>query len=422
MTENGISVIALPRSGDIANRASLRRTNMGLILRHLRGHGARSRTQLSLELGLPKATVSNLVNELVERRLVREGDLERDGAIGRPRQAVHLDGATICGLGVEISVDYARTIALNLRGDLLLDRRITITPGQDSGAVLDAVAGLIHDALTGLRADGLDVTGVTVATPGEVDRASGTVLFAANMGWTHLPVIAGLLRRLPQPTPPITLANDTKLGAIAEYMLAAPHGIHDLIYLTGDVGVGAGIIADGKPLLGAAGIAGEVGHMPLDLAGYPCACGRSGCWETMIGLNALMRHAADPDDPVCDPTRDLEDRIADIRARADAGDERTLAALDRIAHGLGLGIGLLIDVLNPRAVIVGGYFALLSDYLLTTTRRIVNERVMAPRAGGCEVLTSTLGFTSAARGGAHAALDAVFDDPGSFTAPLRGSR
>lgn len=411
--------IAAPagRHHDVANRASLRRTNLGVILRHLRTVGPRSRTDLADDLGLPKATISNLVNELVERNLVQESHVQRRGSIGRPRQAVELHGRTLCGLGVEISVDYARAIAVDLRGDILLDQHITISPKQDTGLLLDAVADLLTRCLGSMRTAGIDVVGITVAAPGEIDRDAGMVIFAANMGWSHLPVVAGLTARLAPSSPPIALGNDARLGAIAEYAIAEAAGTHDLIYITGDVGIGAGIIINGQPFLGAAGFAGEIGHMPLDLDRQPCACGRRGCWETMVGLAALMRHAADPDDPVRDPDRDLEDRLAEISVRAAAGDERTVAALDRIAHGLGIGIGLLIDVLNPQAVVLGGYFAFLGDHLLDTTRRLVDERVMAPHAGGCQLLVSTLGFTSAARGGAQAALEAVFQDPGSVSAP-----
>ncbi|TCO62098.1 ROK family transcriptional regulator [Actinocrispum wychmicini] len=411
------SAVPAARHQDVANRASIRRTNLGLILRRLRNVGPRSRTLLAEDLGLPKATISNLVNELVERNLVREGDVQRGGSIGRPRQAVELYGRTLCGLGVEISVDYARAIALDLRGDMILDQRITISPKQDSDALLDAVAALLARAIDRVRADGVDVIGITVAAPGEIDQDTGVVIFAANMGWSHLPIVSGLTARLGPHAPPVTLGNDARLGAIAEYAVAGTFGVHNLIYITGEVGVGAGIITNGQLFLGAAGFAGEVGHMPLDPDPQPCACGRRGCWETMVGLAALMRHAAEPDDPVRDPTRDLEDRLAEIRSRAAAGDSRTLAALDRIAHGLGLGIGLLVDILNPQAVVLGGYFAILSDHLLDTVRQVVDDRAMAPNAGGCRLLASTLGFTSAARGAAQAALESVFADPGSVSAP-----
>src|SRR5262249_12544756 len=144
--------------------------------------------------------------------------------------------------------------------------------------------------------------------------------------------------------------------AVAEYLALQGSDIHDLIYVTGETGIGGGIISGGRLLRGASGFAGEIGHMPLDPGGAVCACGRRGCWGTMVGLGALLRLAADDADPVRDPAADLEGRLAELRRRAAAGDERTVAAFDRVAEHLGVGIALLTDVLNPRAVVLGGYF------------------------------------------------------------------
>jgi len=410
--------LAMTGSAKPTDRASIRRTNLGLVLRLLRDSGARSRARIATDTGLPKATISSLIGELVEHRLVSEGELERDGAVGRPGHAVEVDGRTVCGLGVEVNVDYLSVIALNLRGDLVAEDRIAVDV-REAGpeAVLDSLARLTRDTIAALRERGIRSLGVTIAAPGMIDLDSGTVSYASNIGWRGVAAVDGLRRRLGPSAPPIHLENDAKLGAVAEYLVASADGIHDLLYLTGETGVGAGIIAGGRLLRGTAGFAGEVGHLPLGLDGPACACGRTGCWETAVGLAALLRHAADPDDTVCDPSVDLVQRLAELRRRADSGDRRTLGALERIAAGLGPGLVLLLDVLNPRLAVLGGYFAYFGDYLIDTVRREANASVMAPNAGGCEIGLSTLGFTAAARGGAYLALDTVYEDPiGAVTA------
>ncbi|MET7519015.1 ROK family protein [Streptomyces sp. NPDC005480] len=398
-----------PRASD---RASLRRTNLGLVLRLLRDAGPRPRIRIATETGLPKATVTNLVAELMERGLVREGDIERHGSVGRPSRTVEIDGRTICGIGVEISVDYLSLIALDLRGETVAECHTPIdTRGCAPEIVLDRMAEVVRDTLHALRAKGTHPVGVAVAAPGVIATDTGVVSYAPNIAWRDVAVVDGLRERLGRGAPPVTLENDAKLGAIAEYLIAAEAGIHDLIYVTGETGVGGGIISDGRLLRGAAGFAGEIGHMPLDPGGEPCVCGRVGCWETMVGLTALLRRAAPSDDPVHDPTVDLEQRLTELRRRADAGDGATLAALERIADGLALGTALLADVLNPRAIVLGGYFVHFGDYLIERVRGEFASRVMAPAAGGCEVLLSTLGFSAAARGGAYLALDRVYQDP-----------
>ncbi|WSP43014.1 ROK family protein [Streptomyces sp. NBC_01244] len=233
--------------------------------------------------------------------------------------------------------------------------------------------------------------------------------------------VSGIRARLGRGAPALRrLENDAKLGSVAEYLEASAAGIHDLIYVTGETGVGGGIISGGRLHRGASGFAGEIGHMPLDPGGALCACGRRGCWETMVGLTALLRHAAGPGDPVHDPSLDLEARLTDLQARAAAGDARTLEALDRVADGLGLGLALLADVLNPRAVVLGGYFTYFGDRLAPRVERLMAERVMAPDTGGCRLLLSTLGFTAPARGGALLALDPVYEDPAQTVATATG--
>ncbi|WP_330294377.1 ROK family transcriptional regulator [Streptomyces sp. NBC_00503] len=395
-----------------AGRTSIRRTNLGLVLRLLRDAGPRSRARIAADTGLPRPTVTGLVTELIELGLAREGDAQRDGSVGRPGQSVRIDGRRLCGIGLEINVDYLAAVALTLGGDTVFERRVAMdvrTAGPD--AVLDGAAGLLREALAALDAAGVATAGITIAAPGVVDISSGTVVYAANIGWHDVDAVSGIRTRLGRGAPQLRLENDAKLGAVAEYLEASAAGIHDLVYVTGETGVGGGIISGGRLHRGAAGFAGEIGHMPLDPGGALCACGRRGCWETMVGLAALLRHAAAPEDPVHDPSLDLESRLADLQERAAAGDPRTLEALDKVAAGLGLGLALLADVLNPRAVVLGGYFTYFGAYLAPRVERLMAERVMAPDTGGCRLLLSALGFTAPARGGALLALDPVYEDP-----------
>ena len=404
--------IALAGPSKPSDRASIRRTNLGLVLRLLRDSGARSRTRIAADTGLPKPTITNLVGELVELGLVREAREERSGTVGRPGLIVEIDGHAICGIGVEISVDYLSVVALTLRGDQVHQRRTAVdVKAAGPEAVLDQAAELIREALAAVEAHGARCVGITLAATGAVDSTEGVVRYAPNIGWRDVAAVPGLRRRLGPGRAPLSLENDAKLGAIAEYLVVQDQDIHDMLYVTGEVGVGGGIISGGRLLRGAGGYAGEIGHMPLNPGGYPCGCGRHGCWETMVGLAALLRQAADADDPVHDPSLDLETRLGEVARRAGTGDPRTLAALAQVADDLALGLALLVDVINPRAIVLGGYFPHLGDYLIDRVRYGVQERVMAPDAGGCEVLLSTLGFTAPARGGAYLALDRVYQDP-----------
>lgn len=385
----------------------MRRNNLALVLRHLRDAGPRSRATVALDTGLNRGTVSSLVTELIDRGLVREGDVQRGGSVGRPGQTVELDGRGIGGIGVEINVDYVTALVLDLTNAVVFERRVALdvqalTPAE----VLDAVTDLAGKALADCAGRDITPVGVTVAVPALVDTEDGVVAFAPNLHWTDVAVTRALTPKLGLP---IQVDNDANLAALGEYAMGSEAGTADLVYLTGETGVGGGVMVDGRLLRGAAGFSGEIGHMPLNPGGDLCGCGRRGCWETMVGLAALLRMAATPDDPVCDPSLDLEQRLAMLSRRADDGDTRTCDALTLVGEALGLGASILVNVFNPRVLVLGGYFASLGDYLLEPMLGELHARVLAPDA--CEVALSTLGFTAAARGGAHVALEAVLNDP-----------
>jgi predicted NBD/HSP70 family sugar kinase len=394
-----------------ADQATVRRINLGLVLRHLRDFGPRSRARIAQETGLNKATVSSLVAELAERGLISAGDVDRAGSVGRPGLIVHLDGHTVCGIGLEFNVDYAAVLALDLRGEVLFERRVGLdVPALGPERTLDEVAALAREAVGRAAARGARPVGVTVAVPGLVRSVDGVVTLAPNLHWRDVPVFEGLHRRLDVDCP-IRVENDANLSAIAEWAMGAEARTPDLVYLTGEVGVGGGVIVAGQLLRGASGLSGEVGHSYLGDPDVVCGCGRHGCWETAVGLAALLRAAADPDDPVRDPQRDLETRLAEVAARAEAGDERTLAALQQVGAALGRGAAVLINVFNPQVLMLGGYFAVLGRFLMEPVTAELGARVFGPGLAGARVVLSTLGFTAAVRGGAHVALEAVYDDP-----------
>ncbi len=407
---------------DLAGRvdqAQMRRANMGLILRHLRAVGGRSRARLAAETGLSKATTSSLIADLAGRGLVTEGETVRGGAVGRPGQTVEVDGRRVCGIGVEVNVAFLALTAADLQGTVLReDVRPLDVPHLTQDQVLDEVADLVGTALTALTTGGFRTVAVGVAAPGIIDPASGDVRFAPNLGWHDVPLATGVAKRLGTGAPPILVENDPKLGVLAEYAGLAGDGVQDVLFITGDVGVGAGIVSGGSLLRGGSGLAGEVGHLALDPAGTPCACGRVGCWETMIGLTPFLQRAAPADDAVHDPAIPLGDRMATLRRRADGGSISVLRALDRIGSGLGLGLSVLVDILDPQIVVLGGYFASFGDHLVPQVSAALAARRME-HGSEPRVTASRLGLMAPSRGGAHLALEGVFEDP-TLLPPLAG--
>ncbi len=393
-----------------ADQTSLRRANLGLVLRNLRDRGPRPRARLAADLGLNKATVSSLVAELTARGLVQDGGAER-GAVGRPATTVEIDGRRVCGVGAEINVHHVATLALDLHGDVASQRRLSLdAAGQPPEVVIGRLATLLAATMNDLaERDALPV-GLVVGSAGLIDSATGTLALAPNLGWRGVPVAALLREQLGEPAYPIEIDNEANLAAVAEATHGHPHQ-GDILVIHGEVGVGGGIIADGRQIRGHRGYAGEFGHMTVDAQGRRCGCGRRGCWETVVGLSRLLDLAADPDDPVRAPNLGLEARLDEINRRAALGDDRTLVALREVGHGLGIGAAMLANALNPGVIVLSGYFAEVGPWLRDVVEAELAAGVLAADAGGTTVALSTLGFTAAVRGGAAVAVEHVFDDP-----------
>lgn len=400
-------------SRQAADQVTLRRHNLSVVVRHLREHGARSRARIATDTGLNKATVSSIVAELVERRLITSGAAEQ-GSIGRPARAVQLDDYTICGIGTEVNVDYVSVTAIDLRGQVIVtDRRPVDAAHAGAEVVLDELATLVTSARDVLGVQDRLEVGLVLAVPGLVDARAGILRNAANLGWSDLDLARMLTLRLGLPELHVQVDNEANLAAIAEH--SHRHGaVADLILLTGAVGVGAGIVSDGRLLRGNAGHAGEAGHMPVQLGGGLCGCGRRGCWETRVGLWPLLHGLADIGDEVLDPSLDVEQRLAAVVSRAQSGDRRTLDALEQVGTWLGVGASTLANVLDPGLIVLGGHLATVGPWVLEPMRRELAQRVIGadPRGGRtCEVEISPLGVGAAALGAAEVALDALFDDP-----------
>jgi predicted NBD/HSP70 family sugar kinase len=398
----------MERSPELANQRAVRRHNLGVVLRHVAERGPRSRATIATETGLNKTTVSSLVNELIGLDLIVERGLEQRGTVGRPGQVVELSGGGVVALGLEINVDYLAVRALDLTGaerDRRLDTRDN--RGLPPSEVLDRLGGLAGESLDAVRAAGLRPVGATVAVPGLVDAATGCLLFAPNLHWTDISVADELHERLAGPDFPLAAENEANLAALAELWEGTARGLSEVLYVSGEIGVGAGIIIGGELFRGAQGFGGEFGHMTMDPEGRPCECGSRGCLETLVGLEALLERAG----LERAETTGSGEPVAALTARARGGDEAALRALREGGRWLGLAIASATNLLNFQAVVLGGFFAQLSTFLASPIARELEVHVLASNWAVPRLLPSTLGPEAAVRGAAALSLQRLLSDP-----------
>jgi hypothetical protein len=214
-----------PRPADFAD---VRATNLAVVLRFVRANAPCSRADIAASTGLNKATVSSLVADLIDRRLLRETGLT-EHRIGRPATMLVLDGSPYAAIGIEVNADYLAAVAIDLAGTRLLSWRRSFTGLTVSASrATAAIAALARRAVARVGREGRRVLGLTVGVPGLVD-ASGAVRLAPNLDWRDLDLHSDLVRALGDPDFPVAVENDANLAAMAEHRYGPHAGTPNLV-------------------------------------------------------------------------------------------------------------------------------------------------------------------------------------------------
>ncbi|HSK24795.1 MAG TPA: ROK family protein [Egicoccus sp.] len=353
-----------------------------------------------------RSTIAALVAELAELGLVEERGTATGSGPGRPSPLVHVRPQGAVALAIEFVIDSLGVATVGLGGHVYNRVRIARSTDRFSPeATVQDLVKLAEPLLDALPVDHV-LAGVGVAVAGTTRRADGVVTFAPNLGWRDVP-LATLLEAELGVAAPVSIANEADLGALAEHRRGVGPGADHLLYISGEVGIGCGIIVDGRPMLGAAGYAGEAGHTLVRPDGRQCRCGARGCWETEAGEAALLRLAGVPAGPGA---------IEEVARRAEDGDGPTLKALDEVGRWLGVGIGNLVNLFNPEIVVLGGVYERLFDRLEPSMAEAVRARALAPPGEMTTVVGSGLGVDASLLGAAELALTDVLADPAQHAA------
>jgi predicted NBD/HSP70 family sugar kinase len=328
-----------------ADQHLLKDLNRMAIVRQLSAWPGQSRAALAEALQLTKSTVSALTRELITEGWLLEREVVATGEVGRRPTPLFVDPGRLVLLGAELGVDGVTAVASSLTGDVLARVRSPLDAGRDARLALLRAARLLTQLHARLDTPAQRVIGIGIGLPGGVDEQRGHLHFAHNLGWRDLPV-GGLLTEHLRSTPlqgvPLFVQNEADVAALGELEFAVNDSRPDpLIYLSLGVGVGAGVIVEDRLLTGAHGLAGEVGHMTLDIDGPRCSCGRRGCAEALIGFRAMLGgsgHAGLPE-----VQQQLQSRHAEaLEAVASAG------------RHLGLLLGNLCAAYDPARIVLGG--------------------------------------------------------------------
>ena len=399
---------------------NVRASNMSTVLRNiLTLPGEVTRAGLSQRTGMTRATISRLVDDLVGAGLVRELEPGDGGGRGRPANRLTPAEGSAVALGVEVDVANLDVMLVDIAGRELGYRRIERDFADSAPEETMALAAReAHTLLESTLPDGALFLGAGVGLPGLVSPTR--LALAPNLGWRDIPHDQ-LLAPLADLNP-VVVANEADLAAyaVAYTRPGVAGGPSTFVYVSGEVGVGAGVIVDHRPMSGARAWSGEIGHMCADPNGPLCRCGARGCLEAYLGVRALAEHVGAPAGSGalgilrCAGLVDEAGVKTSESLAVGAEQERARAVLAEAGAALGRVLSGVINAMDIPHVVLGGAVAELSGALLDPAREEIETRTLqAPWSSPIvEVLPDSVSLT--VRGAAFRVLDALVDDPAAF--------
>lgn len=357
------------------------------IIEALYRHPLSSRADLARHTQLSRATVSTLVEELVRAGLVEQGAGSGpaaagvEGWVGRPPVLLSLVSRAAFALGLDFGHQHIRVALCDLSGEPVADDYSPAEVDHAPIESLDLAQRLVEESLhgAGVAPDRLLGVGMGLAAP--INKVTGNLEAEGILpGWREIRPAAEMEARLGIP---VALDNDANLGALGEKAFGAARGVDDLIYIRLSAGIGAGLIIDGQPYQGCVGVAGEVGHVLSDPHGPICRCGNRGCLESVaspVAVAALLERSLR--EPVT---------VARLLALVAEGDRGARRAVAEAGEAVGRAVSMLVNVLNPELVVVGGDLAQAGDILLAPIAAAIERHSVAPAAGAVTVTAGMLG-------------------------------
>ncbi len=395
----------------IADQLFVRKLNTRTVSECLRLYSPLSRAELAKRTGLYRSTISSIISELIDRGFVRETEIQSDLRVGRPGMLLEFNPQGGCAIGVDIGVDYISVILVDYTAKVLWrNRQPTVVDGPQFEIVARAEE-MISDALEISKNLSIPPMGIGVGLPGLVDTIQGKLIIAPNLHWNDLPVKRMWEQKFHLP---VFAENESNNGAMGEFYYGAAHGKQDFIYLGTGIGLGGGIVINGKLFKGSKGFAGEFGHTLLYKGGEPCGCGNTGCLETYVGPRYILRkikqmlengQQSEISDLVHGDLSKLNMEV--VYEAAQMKDRIALETLNEIGVHLGRGVSNLINSFNPELIVMGGALSPISPWLIPIMQESIQRNVLPPLLDNLNIVPSQLGQDSNVMGAVALVLDNV---------------
>lgn len=370
-------------------QVQLKNYNRRTVLNYIRRNQTATKAKLASVTGLTFMAIKKILEELETLRLIRSDQKETSG-MGRKAISYVINENYKYTIGIHIN-KYSTSIALlNLRGKIMrIERHSMEQDFVNQNEFVELITASVKDVMELAGVDRGRVLGIGIGTPGPVDCENGIILTPPN-----LPVLSYLPLKeiLEEKTGlPVYVNKDTNVIALGEYWYGNVGECRNLVYIDVDMGIGSGLIMDGRVNVGANSIAGEFGHITIDINGPLCNCGNRGCLEALssgIAVLREMREQLEKEERHSLYNKRKALTMEDVFEMVNQKDLLTISILNQSAFYLGVGVSNLINILDPEIIVLGGiliqnysrYFSIVQDVANGRKAKGARENRMAVSA------------------------------------------
>ncbi|MDI3482017.1 MAG: hypothetical protein PWQ97_1672 [Tepidanaerobacteraceae bacterium] len=395
-----------------ADQILVKQINKSIVLNFIRKKGQISRADIAKKTGLNRSTVSALVDELISDGLIVEKGIGTSKGGRKPViLAINKEAGNI--IGVDLGVNYILVVLVNLLGEIIRERRVNISAQNSVEKNIEMLLGLIQEVLKNAPVALKGLLGIGIGVPGIVNYEKGLVLMAPNLRWVNVGLKDIVEERFKVP---VFIDNEANAGAIGEKWFGLGKKATNFVYVSAGIGVGTGIIINNELYRGSSGLAGEMGHMTIDMNGKACSCENLGCWEEYASEKALFRYLKEQSgscggNSKIDLKKIDEMTVFDVVDTAKAGDPLAVSAFRWVGKHLGVGVANIVNTFNPDLVVIGNTISMAKDIIIEEITKEVQQRSFISRYSKVTIAPSQLNMHACAMGAVSLVMSKVFATP-----------
>lgn len=380
----------------------MKSVNRMMILNKIREDGLISRAQIAKDTKLTPPTVSSNVKTLIEEGIVEESALGASQG-GRKPTMLRIRHTAFYILGVDIGPENINCVIADLAGEIYTRTSSQLVKPLTNDSFLAQLTACIRQVIVQTTVPKDDLIGIGVAMHGVVDIETGISLFAPNLGLKNIPIKSTLMDEFDME---VKVENDARVMALGEAWFGEHDKLDSMLAVNIGRGVGAGILVDGRLFHGAENIAGEIGHMTIDIHGDVCECGNRGCLQTFATGSAIERRANQVMQNRTEKLPLTAEKVYELACEGDAESKQILVDTGKF---IGIGLTNLIHMLNPSKIVLGGGVMTSEKFIHPEIIKTIEQHALTPGAKRTNVEVTQLGEDATILGAIALILVTIFD-------------